>query len=108
LQRPALQAETRLQLVGLVPVVKVQTIPPGAQLVEQQWVAGKVMESVGYMTAVAHSPTFGFSIGLALLKGGHGRIGNKLWAVSPIEKVCLEVSVVDSCFYDPAGMRLRQ
>ena len=108
LQRPALLAADRLQLVGLVPVHKVQKIPAGAQLIEQRWVAGKEMESIGRMTAIAYSPTLGVTVALALLKGGHNRIGDSVWAVSPIKNVCLEVSVTTSCFYDPAGHRLRQ
>ena len=108
LQRPALLAADRLQLVGLVPVQKVQEIPTGAQLIEEQWVADKKTESIGRLTAVAYSPTLGVTVALALLKGGHSRIGDNIWAVSPTKNICLEVSVTNSCFYDPDGHRLRQ
>jgi len=108
LRRPSLLATDRLQLVGLIPVHKVQEIPAGAQLIEQQWVEGKEIESIGRMTAVAYSPTLGITVALALLKGGHSRIGDNVWTVSPIKNVCVEVRVTNSCFYDPLGHQLRQ
>ena len=107
LQRPALKDTSRLQLVGLVPVDDARDIPTGAQLVDRKWCAGDVMNSIGRMTAVINSPTLGCSIGLALLERGHHCTRDTLWAASPIENRSTEVRVVDRCFYDPGGTRLR-
>jgi sarcosine oxidase subunit alpha len=107
LQRPALKDTNRLHLVGLVPVDDTRDIPTGAQLVDRKWRAGDVMNSIGRMTAVINSPTLGCSIGLALLERGHHRTRDTLWAASPIENRSTEVRVVDRCFYDPGGTRLR-
>ena len=107
LQRPVLKDTNRVQLVGLVPVDHTRDIPTGAQLVDRKWCAGDVMNSIGRMTAVINSPTLGCSIGLALLKHGHHRFQDTLWAASPIENRSTEVRVVDRCFYDPSGSRLR-
>jgi sarcosine oxidase subunit alpha len=107
LQRPVLKDTNRLQLVGLVPVDNTHDIPTAAQLVDQEWHTGDVMNSIGRMTAVINSPTLGCSIGLALLERGHHRARDTLWTASPIENRSTEVRVVDRCFYDPGGSRLR-
>ena len=108
LQRPALQHADRLQLVGLVPEDGGSTIPAGAHLTDAPWHAGKTQTPIGRLTAAVDSPTLGHSIALALLRRGHERINQKLWAVSPVADKSVEVIVVGNCFYDPKGNRLHE
>ena len=105
LNRPALQAEGRTQLIGLVPVDRITPIPLGAHLSDQPM--GKnpsILE--GYLTASIHSPTLGYPIALAWLNMGASRQGARLWALSPIAGVSVEVEVTSKHFYDPSGERL--
>ena len=44
---------------------------------------------------------------LALLSGGRARMGERLFATSPINKTEVEVMVTSPVFLDPAGERLR-
>ena len=108
LQREALQQPDRLQLVGLIAVDSSLAIPAGAHLCDAPWQAGKIQTSLGRLTAAVDSPTLGHSIALALLQQGHQRIGEKLWAVSPVDNSSVEVLVVHHCFYDPEGSRVHE
>ena len=106
LKRPALNQADRPQLVGLKPIDGKTVIPPAAQLTQAPWQPGTVQTSLGQLTAAIHSPTLGHSIALALLKKGHQRLNEKLWAVSPINNQSVEVVVTPSCFVDIEGTRV--
>lgn len=106
LQRPALQQSNRPQLVGLIAVDGKSSIPPGALITESAWQEGIIQISIGKLTAAIDSPTLQYSIALALLDDGFSRIGHKLWVVSPIENLSVQVLVTGSCFYDNDGSRL--
>ena len=54
---------------------------------------------------MAWSPVFGHDIALALVEGGHGRIGERLAAYSPIDGHRVAVDLVSPHFYDPDGGR---
>jgi len=106
LQRPALSREDRLQLVGLEAVDGSSAIPLAAHLTAAPWKPGVVQLPLGHLTAAIQSPTLGRSIALALLTGGHRRMGETLWAVSPVNNQSVEVRVGSSCFVDVTGSRL--
>ena len=106
LQRPDLQREDRLQLVGLQPADGSSAIPLAAMLCDRPWQAESVMPTQGKLTASIHSPTLQQPIALALLQGGHGRRGERIWAVSPLARQSVEVEIVASCFVDPEGNRV--
>jgi len=106
LQRPQLQRDDRLQLVGLRPVDGHSTIPAAAQLCEAAWQPKEIMASQGRLTAAIVSPTLGHSVALALLQNGHQRLEETLWAVSPLEQQSIEVVVTAACFVDPEGGRV--
>ncbi len=108
LQRPALQQQNRLQLVGLKPADGCSTIPSGAHLTESAWRHGIHQQSQGRLTAAVESPTLGHSIALALLQNGQQRMGQKLWAVSPVNNCSVEVIVGTSCFYDREARRVHE
>jgi sarcosine oxidase subunit alpha len=106
LSRPGLTAEDRPHLVGLVPVHAREPIPRGSMLVvEPRQVTPYPME--GFVASSCFSPTIGCAIALALVSRGHLRKGQRLWAMSPLMRMSIEVEVVDPIFVDPAGDRLR-
>ncbi len=106
LQRPALQQEDRLQLVGLRPADGRSAIPVAALLCERAWQVGEVMPSQGRLTAAIDSPTLEQPVALALLQNGHQRLDETLWAVSPLKQQSVEVVVGTACFVDPQGSRV--
>jgi sarcosine oxidase subunit alpha len=106
LNRPAYTRNDRLQLVGLTPVDNKSSIPPGAQILETEFTGAKA-DSLGHITASVYCPTLGHPIALALLSGGRGRMGERLFATSPINNTEVEVTVTSPVFIDPAGERLR-
>ena len=103
--RPALTDAGRKQLVGLLaedgnPVLN------GAHLVsgEDPKAPGR---SQGHVTAMCFSPVKQGYIALALLAGGRRRHGETLYATDPIRGHHAPVRIVDPCFYDPEGGRMR-
>lgn len=107
LTRPALQAEGRAQLVGLRPVDGTTMIPMAAHLTDTPLSDAKQPRSQGHLTASVFSPTMGQPIALGFLENGRARVGQRLWAVSPIAGASVEVEVAHSCAFDPEGMRIR-
>jgi sarcosine oxidase subunit alpha len=59
---------------------------------------------VGYVTSSYHSATLGRSIALAVVSGGQGRMGERLYALAEGREIAVEVT--SSVFYDPKGVRL--
>jgi sarcosine oxidase subunit alpha len=106
LKRPAFKRDDRLQLVGLMPVDQVSFIPAGAQILETRFSGGKA-DSLGHITASVYSPTLGKPIALALVSGGQARMGDSLFATSPVNDTEVEVMVTSPIFFDPKGERMR-
>jgi len=106
LNRPAFSEDDRLQLVGLKPVDNISTITTGAQILETTF-SGKKENSLGHVTASVNSLTLGHPIALALLSGGRTRMGEQLFATSPVNNQEVEVTVCNPVFLDPKGERLR-
>jgi sarcosine oxidase subunit alpha len=106
LARPALVDERRRQLVGLVATDGRSRIPRGAQLVvDPDRPAPNPME--GEVTSTCYSPNLDQPIGLALLERGRARIGERLYASSPLAGQTVAVEVTHPVFIDPKGERLR-
>ncbi len=106
LNRPAFTQAERLQLVGLKPLDNKSAITTGAQILETRFLGNKE-DSLGHVTASVQSPSLGHPIALALLSGGRARMGERLFATSPIDKTEVEVVVSSPIFIDPNGERLR-
>jgi sarcosine oxidase subunit alpha len=64
-------------------------------------------ESLGFLTAAIYSPVMDHYIALGFLKNGRQRIGDTVWAHSPIAGQSIRLKVTSSCFYDPEGVRYR-
>ena len=106
LAKPGLAAVDRQQMVGLLPINPREAIPRGSMLVvEPRQLAPYPLE--GFVASTCFSPLVGCAIATALVKRGHARIGEHLWAMSPTARMSVEVRVVDPVFVDPDGERLR-
>ncbi len=104
--REGLEGANRLQLVGLRPVGEEGSFVKGAHLVTDPRATGPDA-SQGHVTSAVHSPTCDGFIALALLKDGRARMGERLFAVSPLHGEEVEVEVTDPVFVDPQGERMR-
>ena len=100
LERPALSAPDRKQLVGLESLGG--DIPEGAMLI-----AKAVAPVEGHVTAAGMRVNGGGSIALALLSGGRARKGETMLATSPTRNQHVHVRVIEPHFYDPEGTRYR-
>ncbi|MBS0364837.1 MAG: (2Fe-2S)-binding protein [Proteobacteria bacterium] len=103
LQRPGLQDDRRLQLVGLRPVAADARLRNGSQLVR----AGAPADSEGFITSSTPSTELPGWVGLGLLQAGHARRAERLLAVSPIHGESTPVEVVSPHFIDPENQRVR-
>ncbi|MEQ8584877.1 MAG: sarcosine oxidase subunit alpha family protein [Thalassobaculaceae bacterium] len=107
LDKPAFTDPDRPKLVGLVPVDGRTRIPAGAILVEDP-AAAVPMGKLGHVSSSAYlSPTVGHPIALGFVSGGLERKGQTVWAVFPLRKLAVEVTITDPVFVDPQGDRLR-
>ncbi len=105
-RREGLQAHDRPALVGLRPVDPTARLLAGAHLLEPG-AAPKTETSLGWVSSVAFSPSLGSSIGLAFLKGGMARKGERLRMWDGLRGADVAVEVVNPVFIDPEGARLR-
>jgi len=106
LRLPALAPEGRLNLVGLVPVDGKTAIPPGALLLDEA-LAMVDAEKAGHVATAVFSPNLDKPIATAMVRNGRERLGQQLWAHSPLDNRIVPVELVDPVFIDPKGERLR-
>jgi sarcosine oxidase subunit alpha len=105
-ERPEMNREDAIRLVGFQPVNKAEKLTAGAHFITKGDEANMDNDQ-GWMTSVAYSPNLGHSIGLGFIKRGHARMGETLRAVSPVHGTEVEVEIVSAHFIDPEGERLR-
>ena len=96
----------RKQFVGLLPTDADTVLPEGAQIVE--FVADGVLPPppvpmLGHVTSSYRSAELGRPFALALVKGGHARIGDTLHV--PVDGTLVPVEVTGSVLVDPEGAR---
>ncbi|MGH8265879.1 MAG: glycine cleavage T C-terminal barrel domain-containing protein, partial [Steroidobacteraceae bacterium] len=103
LQRPAMSAPDRRQLVGLLTADPRIVLEEGAQIMSQ---AGSHPPSrpIGHVTSSYHSAVLGRSIALGLVSGGRARLGRTLYVPMPAGEIAIQVA--SPVFYDPEGKRL--
>jgi len=104
-QREGMANEERPRLVGLKPVDIKQRLRGGAHLVDDKNNAN-LETSLGWVTSVADSPAMGSWIGLAYLRHGPDRHGERISAVYPLRDEVVEVEICDPVFFDAKGERL--
>lgn len=103
--REALLEQDRPSFVGFKPVEPGQRLRAGAHFIG----VGKTAEMAndeGYLTSVAYSPHLGHWIGLGLIKGGAGRIGERVRACDPVRSGDVLVEICSPVFVDPEGASL--
>jgi len=102
-QRQAYQRPNRLQYVGFVSLSD-QPLQEGMQLIQD---AQDLTEhqTFGHLCSVCYSPSLGQEIAVGVLKNGRARMGEKFWAVSPLQGLRIEVEVRSPYFYDPKNTR---
>ena len=106
LERAAMSAPDRKQLVGLLTTDPKIVLEEGAQIVAEPGVkvpSPTPVPMLGFVTSSYASATLERSIALAMIKGGRARIGTKLHV--PMPGGSIEVMVVEPSFYDPKGER---
>jgi sarcosine oxidase, subunit alpha len=103
LDRPAMHAPHRKQLVGLLTSDPDTVLEEGAQVVATPGQRAP-MRLIGHVSSSYHSAALGRSIALALIAGGRARSGETLYV--PMPKGDVPVKVTSPVFYDPKGARL--
>ena len=103
MDRDALVAEDRLQLVGLVSLDG-RALNGGAHVVEHG--DRTLTGSIGHVTSVCFSPALGKYIALALVKGGKARHGTRAFVSDPVRDRFGPVEIVSHHFFDPEGSRM--
>jgi len=106
LNREAFLNPDREKIVGVIPVDKKTMIPEGSHLVEDKN-AALPNPKLGHISASCWSVEYNNPFSLAILKEGKKRIGEKLYALSPLKNKSIEVEVVSSHYVDPKGERVR-
>jgi methylglutamate dehydrogenase subunit C len=103
--RPGLSGPEREQLVGIRPLEGAQ-ISAGAHLFAPGDAVNRE-NSQGYVTSVGPSPTMGTWLGLAFLRNGRARHGERVRLVDHLRDIDLLVEVMDPVFHDKEGAKLR-
>jgi sarcosine oxidase subunit alpha len=104
LQRPAMNAPDRKQLVGLQTRDPRVVLDEGAQIMQEPD-QNAPMRPLGHVTSSYHSAVLDRSIALALVSGGRARIGETLH-VQAMNGADVAVTVTPPAFYDVDGARL--
>jgi len=94
----------RKQLVGLLPEDPAYKLPEGSQIVElTDALPAPPVPMLGHVTSSYRSAALGRTFALALLKGGHARIGERLTV--PVGGDLVPVEVTGPVLFDPEGER---
>ena len=64
-------------------------------------------EKLGHISASCWSVEYNNPFSLSILKEGKKRIGEKLYALSPLKNKIIAVEIVSSHYVDPKGERVR-
>ena len=103
LSRSYLVSEERKQLVGLLTEDPKAVLPEGGQIVDDP--SAPLPRSMsGHVSSSYYSATLGRSIALALIKGGHLRLGQTV-TVCHFDGTTVAATIAKPLFYDPDGER---
>ena len=106
LNRKAFLDPNREKIVGVVPSDKKTMIPEGSHLVSDSN-ASLPNPKLGHISASCWSVEYNNPFSLAILKDGKKKIGENLYAVSPLKNKNIAVEIVSSHYVDPKGERVR-
>lgn len=106
LQKPVYSDSSKGVIMGIVPIQADTMIPEGCYLVTDPK-ATAPNPKLGYVTASCWSVERNNPFSLAIINNGKKRLGELLYAVSPVENISIAVNVVSSHYVDPKGERVR-
>jgi len=106
LNREAFLNPEREKIVGVIPLDKKTMIPEGSYLVSDSN-ANLPNPKLGYISASCWSVEYNNPFSLAILKDGKKKIGEKLYALSPLKNKNIPVEIVSSHYVDSKGERVR-
>jgi len=106
LNRQAFIDPSREKIVGVIPLDKKTMIPEGSHLVKDNN-ASIPNPKLGHISASCWSVEYNNPFSLAIIKEGKKRIGEKLYALSPLKNKIIPVEIVSSHYVDPKGERVR-
>jgi len=104
MDREGLTDDNRIKLVGVISLDN-RPLNGGAHIVEQLE-PKEPNTSIGHITAVCYSPALGKYIGLALVKGGKKRHGQRAFTADPLRDRFGPVEIVSHHMFDPEGNRM--
>jgi sarcosine oxidase subunit alpha len=102
LQRPAMLASDRRQLIGLLPEDPEEWLPEGAALPARANGAGAA-GTAGHVTSSYRSAALRRTFAMAMLAGGRERIGGT--AVVDVDGREVRAAITRPVFYDPENLR---
>ena len=105
LAREGLQAADRPHLVGVKPLDPATSFRTGAHILADG-AAATLENDQGYVTSSAFSPSLGHTIGLALVKNGPERIGEKVLIWNGLRNEFTEGQLCSPVFIDPENEKL--
>jgi len=106
LTKQAFVEQNREKIVGVVPLDKKTMIPEGSHLVLDKNAPLPNLK-LGHISASCWSVEYNNPFSLAILNNGKKRIGEKLFALSPLKNKVIPVEIVSSHYVDPKGERVR-
>ena len=106
LNREAFLSKDREKIVGVIPLDRKTMIPEGSHLVKDNN-APLPNPKLGHISASCWSVEYNNPFSLAILKEGKKKIGEKLYALSPLKNKSIPVEIVSSHYVDPKGERVR-
>lgn len=105
LAREGLQAADRPRLIGVKPVNPATSFRTGAHILAEG-AAATLENDQGYVTSSAFSPNLGHTIGLALIKNGPERIGEKIVVWNGLRNEYTDAVICSPVFIDPQNEKL--
>ena len=106
LNRVAFVNPGREKIVGVVPLDRKTMIPEGSHLVKDDK-ESLPNPKLGHISASCWSVEYNNPFSLAIVNDGKKRIGEKLYALSPLKDKKIAVEIVSSHYVDPKGERVR-
>ena len=103
LSRPDSLREDRKHLVGLLAESPTETLPEGAQIVDDPQ-APDPMQMIGHVTSSYFSVPLDRTFALGLVKGGRARMGETVYLLLDDGRT-LSAQITTPVFYDPEGER---
>jgi len=105
LAREGLQAEDRPRLVGVKPLDPATSFRTGSHILAEH-AAATLENDQGYVTSSAFSPSLGYTIGLALVRRGPERLGEKVMVWNGLRNEFTEAVLCNPVFVDPDNEKL--